>query len=172
AAGGAKAGPRSREQLVRNYELDRTLSYTKPSVGQLQRLTVAVAVDNKVEAGEKAGETKSVAWDAEALDGLSILVRHAGGYGPARGDVLNVVNSAFIPVVEENIEPEVIPIWQQPWVRDLARQAVGVTAVLLLVFGVLRPVMKSLSQSAAASAGAGSPLGAMGGADAMALGPL
>jgi len=171
AAGGAKAGPRSREQLVRNYELDRTLSYTKHSVGQLQRLTVAVAVDNKVEAGEKAGETKSVAWDAESLERLSILVRNAVGYDPARGDVVNVVNSAFIPVVEENIEPEVIPIWQQPWVRDLARQAVGVIAVLLLVFGVLRPVMKSLSQSAAASAGAGAPL-AMGGADAMALGPL
>ncbi|MET0380145.1 MAG: flagellar M-ring protein FliF C-terminal domain-containing protein, partial [Spongiibacteraceae bacterium] len=171
-AGGSKTGPRSREQLVRNYELDRTLSYTKHSVGQLQRVTVAVAVDNKLEAGEKAGETKTVAWDAESLERLAILVRNAVGYDAARGDVVNVVNSAFIAVPEEAIEIETTPIWQQQWVRDLAKQAVGVIAVLLLVFGVLRPVMKSLSQSSRQNAAAGGALGAVGGPEAMALGPL
>lgn len=172
SGGGSKTGPRSREQLVRNYELDRTVSYTKHSVGQLQRVTVAVAVDNKVEAGEKAGETKAVAWDAESLERLAILVRNAVGYDPARGDVVNVVNSAFIAVPEEALDIETTPIWQQQWVRDLAKQAVGVIAVLLLVFGVLRPVMKSLSQSSRQNAAAGGALGAMGGSEAMALGPL
>lgn len=171
-AGGAKSGPRSREQLVRNYELDRTLSYTKHSVGQLQRVTVAVAIDNKVEAGEKAGDVKTVAWDPEALERLSILVRNAVGYDAARGDVVNVVNSAFVPVVEDTSVVEATPIWQQQWVRDLAKQGVGVAAVLLLVFGVLRPVMKSLSQSSRQSAGAHGPMGEMGGSEAMALGPL
>jgi len=171
-AGGAKAGPRSREQLVRNYELDRTLSYTKHAVGQLQRVTVAVAVDNKLEAGEKAGESKTVAWDAESLDRLAILVRNAVGYDAARGDVVNVVNSAFIAVPEEVVTPESTPIWQQQWVRDLAKQGVGVVFVVLLIFGVLRPVMKSLSQSARQNPAMAGGLGDVGGGNAMAMGPL
>jgi flagellar M-ring protein FliF len=179
AAGGAKAGPRSREQLVRNYELDRTLSYTKHSVGQLQRVTVAVAVDNKPPKPAADGAALDpaappVAWTPEELEQLAILVRNAVGYDAARGDVVNVVNSAFIPVIEEVIEPETVPVWQQPWVRDLAKQAVGVIGVILLVFGVLRPVMKSLSQNAPATSAAmaDSPLAAMGPEGAMAMGAL
>jgi flagellar M-ring protein FliF len=70
------------------------------------------------------------------------------GYDAARGDVVNVVNTPFVPVVEEEFTPEAIPFYQQPWVLGLAKQGVGLLLVLALIFVVLRPVMKSLSQGA------------------------
>jgi len=140
--GSGRNGNRTREQLVRNYELDRTLSYTRHQVGKLRRVTVAVAVDNK--AGAQPGE--AVPWDNDALERLAILVRNAVGYNAARGDIVNVVNSPFV-TDEAGTEPQ-IPWWQQPWFAGAAKQAVGVLVVLVLVFAVLRPVMKSLSQNA------------------------
>ncbi len=167
AGAGAKGGgEHSREQTVRNYELDRTVSYTKHQVGKLQRLTVAVAVDNK--AGAKAGDA-GPAWDNESLERLAILVRNAVGYDASRGDIVNVVNAPFVPVPEEEVVETKVPIWQEPWVLGLAKQGVGVLIVLILVFTVLRPVMKSLSQAQPRELRAG---GAGGAGDASMMGPM
>lgn len=147
--GGAAA--RGREQYVRNYELDRTLSYTRHQVGKLRRLTVAVAVDDKPQpAAADDGSAVPATWGPEELERLAILVRNAVGFDPARGDIVNVVNTPFVATsVEEGVGTDAsIPWWQQGWVMSLARQGVGVLLVLVLVFAVLRPVMKSLSQGA------------------------
>jgi len=156
--GSGKNAGRTREQLVRNYELDRTLSYTKHQVGKVHRVTVAVAVDNKAPA--QAGET-ATPWDNDSLERLAILVRNAVGYNAARGDIVNVVNSPFVND-DVNAEPQ-IPWWQLPWVQTLAKQVAGVLVVLALVLFVLRPVMKSLSQSARETGAGDTPeLGEMG----------
>ncbi|HSB95524.1 MAG TPA: flagellar M-ring protein FliF C-terminal domain-containing protein, partial [Spongiibacteraceae bacterium] len=116
-------------------------------VGKMRRLTVAVAVDNKAAADAKPGDA-GTALDPEQLERLAILVRNAVGYDAARGDVVNVVNTPFVPVVEEDFTPEKVPFYQQAWVLSLAKQGVGLLLVLALIFVVLRPVMKSLSQGA------------------------
>ncbi len=172
-AAGAKTGERAREQVVRNYELDRTLSYTKHQVGKLKRLTVAVAVDNKAAVAPAAGAAPDAAaaagasLDAAELERLAILVRNAVGFDPARGDVVNVVNSPFVPVVEEESTPVAIPFYQQPWVLSIGKIVGALIVVLALIFVVLRPVMNSLTQNArsgpaAVGGGAGMPLGDMG----------
>ncbi len=165
-ATGSKGGERSREQLVRNYELDRTLSYTKHQVGKMRRLTVAVAVDNKAVADAQPGDV-GTALEPEQLERLAILVRNAVGYDAARGDVVNVVNTPFVPVVEEEFTPEKVPFYQQAWVLSLAKQLGGLLAVLALIFVVLKPVMQSLSQGArdnrqaGGGMGGGGPMGAL-----------
>lgn len=173
-AGGAggSAGGKTREQLVRNYELDRTLSYTKHQVGKMRRLTVAVAVDNKAAADAKPGDP-GTALEPEQLERLAILVRNAVGYDAARGDVVNVVNTAFMPVVEEEFVPEAVPFLQQPWVQAWIKPILGGLIVLVLLLAVLRPMMKSLTQGGRdvrqatavpglADMGGGVPMGAMG----------
>ena len=45
---------------------------------------------------------------------------------------------------EAEVEVPELPLWKQPWVWDVARQAGGVLLVLLLAFGVLRPTMRNL----------------------------
>ncbi len=164
-AAGGKTGERAREQVVRNYELDRTISYTRHQVGKLRRLTVAVAVDNKAAAApaEGAAATQGTPFDAAELDRLAILVRNAVGFDAARGDVVNVVNSPFVPVIEEQGTPIEIPFYQQPWVLSIGKIVGALIVVLALIFVVLRPVMNSLTQNARSNAQPGGmPLGDMG----------
>jgi flagellar M-ring protein FliF len=53
-AAGAKGT--MRRQATRNYELDRTISHTRHQVGKLERLSVAVVVDNRVSTDSETGE--------------------------------------------------------------------------------------------------------------------
>ena len=145
---GAGSGS-SRSQSTRNYELDRTVSYTRHQVGRLRRLSVAVVVDNTTTKNAETGEVSSVKLPAEDLERLTALVRDAVGYDPARGDRVNVINAAFLAKEQVDLplyeEP---PIWQQPDFINYAKQALGGLFVLVMVFGVLRPVMRSLTDSA------------------------
>nr|WP_320136802.1 flagellar basal-body MS-ring/collar protein FliF [uncultured Amphritea sp.] len=142
----------ARSQATRNYELDRSISYTKHQMGQINRLSVAVVVDDIPTANPDGGEKVRAAWDQNELDRLSILVKDAVGYSAVRGDSVSVINSPF--AVPEIYQEEEVPIWKQEWVLDLVKQVLGGLFVLLLVFGVLRPIMKSLAISAAQKAAA------------------
>jgi flagellar M-ring protein FliF len=39
-----------------------------------------------------------------------------------------------------------LPIWEQTWVWDVAKQALGGLLVLFLIFGVIRPAFKDLNK--------------------------
>jgi flagellar M-ring protein FliF len=41
-----------------------------------------------------------------------------------------------------------LPLWETPWITQLAKQIVGAALVLVVAFLVLRPLMKSLTKSA------------------------
>ena len=139
----------SRTQSTRNYELDRTVSYTRHQIGRIRRLSVAVVVDNVVKTDAETGEASSIALPAEEIDRLTALVRDAVGYDPARGDRVNVINAEFLKKEEVALPDYVEPaIWQQPEFVNYAKQAIGGLFVLVMVFGVLRPVMRSLTDSA------------------------
>jgi len=143
-----QSGPKSaRSQATRNYELDRSISYTRHQMGQVKRLSVAVVVDDLSTVNSQSGEVTRTAWSQNELDRLTILVRDTVGFSAARGDSVNVVNSPFA-VPEEFVEEE-IPIWQQEWVWDIAKQVLAGLFVLILVFGILRPIMKNLAAGAA-----------------------
>ena len=128
-------------QSTRNYELDRTISHTKLATGNIHRLSVAVLIDNKA-AVEGGGEAKP--YSEQEINLFNQLVRDAVGFNIRRGDSVNVINAGFSPIAEPEALPEV-PIWEQSWVWDIGKQALGGLAILLLVFGVLRPVMKELA---------------------------
>lgn len=139
------APPRdSREQATRNFELDRQISYSRQQQGRLTRLSVAVVVDNRPQANADTGEITRVPLTEAELANLTQLVRDAVGYDQARGDSVSVVNSAFVPVAGELAEIAPIPFWTQPWFWDIAKQVLGILFALVLVFGVLRPVLKSI----------------------------
>jgi len=147
----------SRKQATRNFELDRTMSYTRHQLGRVRRLTVAVVVDDMAETGE-SGAVVYTPWNENELQRLRILVQDAVGYSAVRGDSINVVNSRFIP---EQVEPlEDTPFWMTDWFWDVVKQVMAVLFVLLLVFGILRPILRSLAASGTAGQVAG--LGAAG----------
>lgn len=134
----------NREQATRNYELDRTVSYTKHQQGSLKRLTVAVVVDDKMVMNADGTQTL-VPWTENELERLSILVRDAVGFSAVRGDSVNVLNSAFANRVEDPTAGMEIPWWEQ-WIIPNIKYIASVLVILLIVFGLLRPMFKSLSK--------------------------
>jgi flagellar M-ring protein FliF len=131
-------------QATRNYEIDRTMAYTKTPAGRLQRLTVAVLIDN-VHAPGKDGKVTTTPLTQEQLDHVTQLVKDSVGFNAERGDSVNVVNSPFLeeaqPAAGELVK---VPLWEQPWVLNVAKIVAGLIIVLVLVFSVLKPLMKSL----------------------------
>jgi flagellar M-ring protein FliF len=53
------------------------------------------------------------------------------------------MNTAFAP--EETVEFEAPGFWEQPWFWDLMKQVLAGLVILVLVLGLLRPTLKSLS---------------------------
>ncbi len=154
-----------REQNTRNYELDRSISYTKQQQGRLRRLSVAVVLDDHMVADAKTGEVSHKPWSADELARFTRLVQDAVGYDASRGDSVSVINAPFAP--EQNLEIASPPFYSQPWFWDIVKQVLGIVFILVLVFGVLRPVLNNLagnkSKALVAGAGGDMALGEMGG---------
>ncbi len=154
-----------REQSTRNFELDRSISYTKQQQGRLKRLSVAVVLDDKVSINAETGEVTRSPWAAEDLARFTRLVQDSVGFDASRGDSVSVINAPFSAETgEEMIE---IPFYSQPWFWDIIKQILGVLFILVLVFGVLRPVLNNITNAGKGSAGEGGDgdieLGDMGG---------
>jgi flagellar M-ring protein FliF len=131
-------------QSTRNYEIDRTVAYTKQPAGRLKRLTVAVLVDN-LRTTDEEGNVTETPLSAEQLANVTRLVKDAVGFDEARGDSVNVVNDSFRGEVKpEDIALDEIPIWQNPLVRDIAKLLAGLIVLLVLVVSVLRPLVRGL----------------------------
>jgi flagellar M-ring protein FliF len=143
----ASSGPSSTAQRsTRNFEVDRTLSYVKQPVGTLKRLNVGVVLDDWQKTDADGKVTAAPMSDAD-IKRFSQLVRESIGLKEDRGDQLNVLNQAF----KSSAPPgpiEGLPLWQTPWIIQLAKQIVGAALVLMVAFLVLRPLMKSLTKSA------------------------
>jgi flagellar M-ring protein FliF len=144
-AGAGQPSQNSRKQATRNFELDRTVSYTKHQLGKVRRLTVAVVVDDRMSIDSESGEAVRTPWSDNDLERLAILVRDAVGFSAVRGDSVNVLNSPFVDREEFVITEQ--PIWEKPWFLSLAKQLVGLIIIIALVLGLLRPVLKSLTST-------------------------
>ena len=155
-----------REQSTRNFELDRSISYTRQQQGRLRRLSVAVVVDDQLRVDPATGESSRVPWTTDDLARFTRLVQDSVGFDASRGDSVSVINTAFTASQGEEI-PD-IPFYTQPWFWDIVKQVLGVLFILVLVFGVLRPVLNNITGGGRGKELAGSgdvELGSMAGLD-------
>lgn len=137
---GSREPSTTRSEVTRNYEVDRTLNYQRQQTGRIRRLTVGVVVNDRAKVGEN-GEISYVPWSENDLLRLELLVKDAVGFNAARGDSVSVINSPFMglePVPEEG------PFWSQPWFWDIVKQVLAGLFILILIFGVIRPTVRSL----------------------------
>jgi flagellar M-ring protein FliF len=132
-----------RSETTRNYEVDRTISYKQQQVGRINRLTVAVVVNDKESVNVESGEVQFVPWSEGDLDRLEILVKDAVGFNAARGDSVNVINSPFMGKGE--IELGAPEFWTQPWFWEIMKQVLAGLFLLVLIFGVIRPTIHSIA---------------------------
>lgn len=138
----AAAPANASRRAIRNYELDRTIKHTRVAPGKIKRLSVAVLVDNK-QTVNADGEAERKPLAKEEIERLTALIKDAVGFNAERGDSVQVTNIAF------SAPPEAEPLPDQafldkPWVADLGKQSLAGFLVLSIVFGVLRPMLRSL----------------------------
>lgn len=159
AAGARPATPGTRRENVISYEVDKTVRHTRSEAGAVKRLSAAVVVNYRREAGEGAvlqplGE--------QVLRQIEALAREAMGYDAARGDTLNVVNARFSGEVTGGGTEEV-PAPRTGWMQQLTSPAglallkyAAVALVLLAALWLTRSVLRDLAR-----AGRRQPAGAL-----------
>ena len=146
ATQGSTATPDNQSrQATRNYEIDRTVAYTRQPAGRLQRLSVAVLIDN-LRTTDANGNVVETPLTEDQLGRINTLVRDAVGFDEQRGDRVSVVNQSFLPETppEEQEFPST-PLWEKPILRDVAKILSGLVALVLLFLFVIRPLMRSFS---------------------------
>jgi flagellar M-ring protein FliF len=141
-----QAGSSSRRS-TRNFEVDKTISHTRTPLGTIRKISVAVVLDDRQTVSPDGQVVRTPLTDKEIAQ-ITALVKDAVGFDAQRGDSVNVINSAFqVPPAPEPLPKP--PLWEQPWAQDLVKQVLGGVVVLLLIFGVLRPVLRGLAEKGA-----------------------
>ncbi|OGT02976.1 MAG: flagellar M-ring protein FliF [Gallionellales bacterium RBG_16_57_15] len=138
----------TRKESTVNYEVDKTIRHVRQPIGGIKRLSVAVVVNYR-KATDSAGKVSRTPLAAEEIAKINDLVKETMGYNKDRGDTLNVANSPF-STVEREVIPEV-PFWKQPatfvLAKEVGKHLLIAGAVLFLVLGVLRPLLKNLAEA-------------------------
>ncbi|VAX14246.1 Flagellar M-ring protein FliF [hydrothermal vent metagenome] len=138
-----KVPRKSKKRSIRNFELDKMISHTRHSTGNIRRLSVAVVLD--VKSGKDAeGNPIEIPYTDVELARFTSLVKEAVGFNAMRGDSVKVINAAFLPTEKMPEIPD-IPIWEQSWFWSVLKQLAAAVMVIFLVFGVLRPIMRHLA---------------------------
>ena len=159
---------KSASSSTRNFEVDRTISHTRPQMGSIRRLSIAVLVDDSPDttmdgAAEAEGDAPADAptgLTQVQIDQYTALIREAVGFDAARGDTVAVVSAAFRPV-PEGPEAEPPGFLDNPVITDSLRLILGASLALALGFGLVRPMLKSLLEAnaqGAAQIAAGGPM--------------
>lgn len=147
AASSEGANSNIHRESTTNYEVDRTISYSKLPVGSIRRLSVAVVVNNRT-VTDKNGKVSSKPLTANEITQITALAKEAIGFDDKRGDTLSVQNSAFDNPKEVTEE---VPLWKRPeviaLVKELLKYAVIAGIGLFLLFGIIRPSFKNLAKS-------------------------
>jgi len=135
-----------------NYEIGKTTRHTVEPSGQIERLSVAVIVDDARTPGADGQPASNKPREAADLERIKGLVAASVGLDPTRGDQLTVENIAFEDAPDE-VEAPPGPWWQQVSptvvstlgvsVGDVMRWALVGLLALVALFAVIRPMMRA-----------------------------
>ena len=126
---------------TRNYELDKETTYIKQPGGSIQRLSVAVVVNQEQvmlpqAEGEESETARAV--DQEKLGRLENLVRGVVGFDEARGDSVTLVTSTF-DIPEEIVDTT--KWYESHYLLSVVQVIAGLLVFGLLMQMVVRPVL-------------------------------
>ncbi|MBB3873368.1 flagellar M-ring protein FliF [Brevundimonas mediterranea] len=150
------AGATSAENAeTTNYEISNTTTTTTKEPGEVKKLAVAVAVDGKwTPAADGKGEATYAPRSAQEIAQIKSLVAAAAGIDEARGDKIEVINVRFNhdTGIAGGLEGKSSLLdFSRTDVMRLIELGILAVVALLLIFFVLRPLLKT--------AGGGAPGG-------------
>jgi flagellar M-ring protein FliF len=146
-AGGQGAAPNqtqsAKKEATRSWDNATTVRTKKMGGARVTKLNIGVIIDGDWEEGVD-GEKTWTARSPEDIASITEVVRSGAGIQLDRGDQLKVVSIQFQDVA---VTPELPPPPISQNMTDLIKYGVGFLLVLLLVFGVVRPLIKSAKPS-------------------------
>jgi flagellar M-ring protein FliF len=147
AEGQTEAGGVLSSRTTRNYELDRSVQRVKRATGTVQRVSVAVVINERkapVAEGEEPapGAPTTVPYTEDELERMQNLVQGVIGFDAARGDSVSIMPTRF------ESAPPLDPL--VPWYQDdsvINAFKLGLVTLVLLTFMMLvvRPVIRALT---------------------------
>jgi flagellar M-ring protein FliF len=144
ATGGGAAGTSQNyaRNATINYEVDKTIRHTKGVPGTVRRLSVAVVVNHKSE----AGKPKPIPLSAAEIKQITDLSREAMGFSQDRGDTLNVANAPFTAPEKEVVADT--PIWANAelmaTLKDLLKYLLVGAGLFWVWTRLLKPIVDKL----------------------------
>lgn len=153
SGGSVSASGTLQRDITTNYEVDKTIQHTKVPTGVVKRLSAAVVVNYR-RMPDKSGEMKPTPLTPQEVQQINNLVKEAMGYNSGRGDTLNVVNAAFADNAQPVTMQERVIDYVSGNGTSLVKYGLLGIAVLYLLFGVVRPIMRDLVRPPAPAAGA------------------
>jgi flagellar M-ring protein FliF len=154
--GEAISGVQNRSS-TRNFEVDRVISHTNNPVGSVQRLSVAVIIDDKLVTADDGSITR-IPYSDEEIARFDKLVKETIGFDANRGDSVSIVSASFLEVEAPVADP--VPAWQsllnEAWIVNLIKQVLGALGLIAVYFIFVRPALRSLSLKSSDSESAGS----------------
>jgi flagellar M-ring protein FliF len=127
-----------------NYEVDKTIRYTKQALGEIRRLSAAVVVNHRKELGKDGKPSVRPLPEAE-MKQINELIREAMGFSKERGDTLSVANAPFTEAAKSDAG---IPLWKDPenisYLKDLLKILIIAAILALLYFKIIQPSLKTM----------------------------
>ncbi len=130
----------AREQSTTNYEINKVEENVIGQMGQVQRLTVAVAVDGSYIKNAE-GDLVYTERTQEELDRIRELVAHTVGFDASRGDTIEV---STIPFGNNEItEPDAMQLLIELADR-MVKPLLSAILVFLFIMLIVRPILMTL----------------------------
>ena len=135
-------------KTTRNYEMDRAVRHVKRQGGTLERISVAVVINetqrsvstDELDESNQAGTNGG--YSEEDLERFTNLIKGIVGFDAKRGDVVTIIATPFeVPMLLEEAE---VNWYENTQVIGMIKSIGAAVAFIVLVLVVIRPAMKSL----------------------------
>lgn len=151
AAGGSSGGSgsiASRTSETINFEISKTVNRLTKPMGEIQRLSIAVLVADRLPE-EEGGDL--LPWDDASIELFTNLAKQTVGFNEKRGDVITVSSAPFrtpgTEIPEESfLTPDVLFL-----IGTVVRVVAVVLALFLFARLVVRPVLAVIESAAPAA---------------------
>ena len=143
---------------TRNYEIDRSVRHTKSASGDVQRLSVAVVINERAPTPQPKNDTGEDVppvpnpYTPEEIERMTQLVRGVVGFDETRKDVVSVVQAKFEPEIPVDLS---IPWHKDESIMNSIKVATLGAAFIGFLLIIVRPyVMHTLNKEKEAAASA------------------
>jgi len=136
-------GKETREESSVQYAINKRIEQIVKGVGNMERISVAVAVDGTYRIGPD-GAKEYIPRSQQEIEKLTSMVKQAVGYEESRGDRITVTNIPFDTSAREKEELQWQKLSRWELIRHLSRYII-IAVVILVLFLSLRTVIKLLT---------------------------